>query len=143
MRTRVFQGLKRNNGKILLGFSIILLGVMLWPTLFSQYRIDPEKNMIVCENNCLLMNREVYDLAKVAWLAAVLYLTYFMLKTYKAFKETSLFVGLIGFITILFVYSAVVVESFLQTGTLELQLALNILLTAGYALIAVASGWLK
>ncbi len=124
---RLLQAIKNNNGKLLLSACIALLSLMLLHTFFGG----------------VMLNITVLKIAQVLWFFAAAYLLYFVLKAYLAFKETSLLVGLVGFVIITFAYGAASMVILTNAYSLTVETLLNVVVTIGYALIAIASGWLK
>lgn len=71
---------------------------------------------------------------------AITHLTY---RTYKMFGERDLFIGFLGFATIFSMYLLFFALYLFKFSSVEIEAALNTAIMFGYALVTIASGWLK
>jgi hypothetical protein len=82
--------------------------------------------------------------AQLGLLVAAFMIFYFVFKTYRVFpEEADIFVGLSGFTIIFAAYAIFWGLIVTNISSLKLEFGINVLITAGYLMVTVSSGWLK
>ncbi len=120
----IFQ---KNIGKILLAGNLIVLSILIYSTLSGKMSTD----------------KDVLAVTQISLAFMSFLIVYFVLKTWKTFREKDLFVGLSGFILIFIGYTAITLFTLINYKGIALEAGLNTLITLGYLLVTIAVGWLK
>ena len=119
--------LKNHFGKILLVSNLIVLIFLIYSTLSGEMNTDED-----------ILAFTQLSLSFMSFL-----IVYFVLKTWKTFKEKDIFVGLSGFILIFLGYASITLFTLINYKGIALEAGLNTLITLGYLLVTIAVGWLK
>ena len=114
-------------GRTLLAGNLIVLSFLIYYTLIEATAVDTD----------------ILAVAQVGLVFISFLVVYFVMKTWKTFKEKDLLVGLSGFILIFISYCALVIFELMNYRGEAIEAGLNTLLAIGYFLIAIAVGWLK
>ena len=114
-------------GRTLLAGNLIVLSLLIYYTLAGA----------------TLTDSDMLAVTQVGLVLISFLIVYFVLKTWKTFKEKDLLVGLSGFILIFISYCLLLTFEIINSRGEAIEAGLNTLLAIGYFLIAVAVGWLK
>ncbi len=114
-------------GRTLLAGNLIVLSLLIYYSLTETTATDVD----------------ILTITQVGLLFVSFLVVYFVLKTWRTFKEKDLFVGLSGFILIFISYCLLIIFELINFKGEAVEAGLNTLLAIGYFLIAIAVGWLK
>jgi len=119
--------IEKHFGKILLVGNLIVLSLLIYSTLSNSITVD----------------KDVLGVTEISLTVISFLVVYFVLKTWKTFKEKDLFVGLSGFILIFIGYLLITIFSLINYKGEAIEAGLNVLITLGYLLVTIGVGWLK
>ena len=119
--------ISKHLGKILLAGNLIVLSLLIYSTL----------------SNSITTDTDILTVTQIGLAITSLLIVYFVLKTWKTFKEKDLFVGLSGFILISAGYVLITIFELINCRGEAIEAGLNVLITLGYLLVTIGVGWLK